>query len=449
MGLFSQQTTIRGTLKNGKGDVVYLVKYKDMISYEDEIISRTIAKNDESFELKAEVGETIYAILSTGMIGADIYLQPGAHLKLEVIADPGAQPLAYSQEAGLELNFLSDSPLNRNILDADALYNDFIMEHFDAIYKHRKHHLIDTLRQRLKRSFEGFDMAYFENYIAYKIAGIEHFARKKSLATIAGEHFIGKPVRYQNTEYMYLFHQLFDEYFISKSRQVDVVSFITAIRNKDGFDAFWKIAQKDELLKEDNRLLEMVLLNTIKELHNIPAIDRDHIILILKEAETKLNHKENRKIASNLITKFTRLKVGTPAPDFTLPGLNSDSLSRQQLEGKITFINFWNLDCRSCIATLDSIAKVYDRFNDAIRIVSISTDKDPFAASRFVETKGYPWTFLHFNKQFEVLYNYRVFTFPHNILLDEEGNVLRYPAKLPAEQIEDVLRKYSVRATGN
>jgi len=449
LGLFSQQTIIRGTLKNGKDDVVYLVKYKDLISYEDEIISQTTIEHDGSFVLLADPGKTIYALLLTGMVGADIYLEPGTQLRLEVTADSNAQPLAYSQETSLELNFLNDSPLNRNILDSDVLYNDFIMEHFDAIYKHRKHYLIDTLRKRLERSFEGFDNAYFENYIEYKIAGIEHFARKKSLETIAREHFIGKPVRYQNTEYMYLFHQLFDEYFISKSRQVDVVSFITAIKNKDGFDVFREMAWQDELLNKDERLLEMVLLNTLKELHNIPAIDRDQIILILNEAKTKLNHEENRKIASNLFAKFTRLKPGTPAPDFILPGLSTDSLSRQQLEGKITFINFWNLDCRSCIASLDSIANVYDHFKDDIRIVSISTDKDTFTASEFVKKKGYPWPFLHFNNQYEVLYNYRVFTFPHNILLDKQGNVLRYPAKLPAEHIKDVLRRYSNSAAGN
>lgn len=283
--------------------------------------------------------------------------------------------------------------------------------------------------------------SYFSSYVKYKFASIEHFARQKSLQTVIGEYIINQPVLYNNIEYMAFFHQVFDDYLFSFSQEVDISDLVKSIKEKGNYRDIYEMARKDTTLKKDERILEMVLMNTLNELYNYQGIDRPKIIRILKEAKAQMGYEENISIASNLINKLTALNMGTKAPLFKLPDLYGDMISLEDFKDKIVYLNFWNLRCNPCIAELDSIAKINNFFKNSIAFVSISTDDDIALVRKFVEQKKYDWNFLNYDQVYDVLREYQVVTFPANILIDKSGKVIKHPAKLPAENLQMIINR--------
>lgn len=438
--VFSQKINMHGEINKSHAGGIEIVKYADMISFEPEVIANTTIDSNRNFNLQFDINETIFAFIRNGLNQGELYLQSGNNYNLQLIIDTNNQPLAYSQQVNLKLNFITPDSLNKRIRYFNQMYNNFIIKNFNRIYKSRKHYLIDTLQKFVKQRF-GKMNSYFSNYVKYKFASIEHFSRKKSLETVINEYIINQPVLYNNIEYMAFFHQVFDDYLFSFSKSVDISDLVKSIKEKGNYLDIYEMASKDTTLRKNNRVIEMVLLNTINELYNYRDIDRNKIINILKAAEQVMLYKENRNIAANLVKKLTKLNPGTSAPPFTLPDQCGKNVSLDGFKGKIVYLNFWNLRCRPCIAELDSIAKINNLFENALDFVSISTDYDTNMVRKFIERKGYNWTFLNFDHNYQLLRDYQVMTFPANILIGKKGKILKHPAKLPAENLQMIINR--------
>lgn len=52
--------------------------------------------------------------------------------------------------------------------------------------------------------------------------------------------------------------------------------------------------------------------------------------------------------------------IGEPAPDFTLPNLDGESVSLTDFEGRPVLINFWNTGCPPCREEMPYLQEVYD-----------------------------------------------------------------------------------------
>ena len=46
-----------------------------------------------------------------------------------------------------------------------------------------------------------------------------------------------------------------------------------------------------------------------------------------------------------------------PAPEFSLPDLNGQTVSNADLQGKVTLINFWYPSCPGCVSEMPKLVK--------------------------------------------------------------------------------------------
>ncbi len=77
------------------------------------------------------------------------------------------------------------------------------------------------------------------------------------------------------------------------------------------------------------------------------------------------------------IAAFPLLKVGDKAPDFTLAGITSDSISLNNYKGKVVVVHIWSHTCPHCREmnkTLPGTVKPYKKSNLAYIMVDIDTD---------------------------------------------------------------------------
>ncbi|MBN1999264.1 TlpA family protein disulfide reductase [candidate division KSB1 bacterium] len=115
-------------------------------------------------------------------------------------------------------------------------------------------------------------------------------------------------------------------------------------------------------------------------------------------------------------------------PDFTLPGLDAETVKLSENFGKgPIIINFWATWCLPCKAEMKALKKVYKKYQSRdLHIFSISID-DPKTVNRvksFVKANRYPFTVL-LDTNSEVFRRFGGTHPPLTIVLDREG-AIRY-----------------------
>jgi thiol-disulfide isomerase/thioredoxin len=77
--------------------------------------------------------------------------------------------------------------------------------------------------------------------------------------------------------------------------------------------------------------------------------------------------------------------------DFTLDGLDGQTLDFEDLRGKVVFINFWATWCAPCIAEMPSIQNLYEVFEDDPNVVfvMINVESKRAKARKFISKKEY------------------------------------------------------------
>ena len=373
-GAFAQKTIIKGIAKGATGKTIRVITYADQISYLEKTIAKASINNEEKFNLEFDLQNTVFSYLAIDFQRAEFYIEPGKKYNMEISYDSSQQQ--YSFVEPVSLSFQIQNPdkneLNYLIQNMNIIYNDFVFNNFDNIYKKRQKYLVDTLRKRIDRFFPGIKNEYFENYVKYKLASVEQFAKLKNTESLIKTYFINLPILYNNIEYMDFFNNLFTRYLMVTSRVIKYQDLIETINEKANYDNFKNVIDKDDLLKNSG-ISELVLLKGLNELYYIQGFKRKNILKILKEFSNQSNSEQNRLIANDLIITLTKLSQGTPAPDFILKN-NNIEISLSDFKGKYVYLNFWNTQCKPCIDDIKIIEELKTKFGDNIEFINISTD---------------------------------------------------------------------------
>ena len=78
---------------------------------------------------------------------------------------------------------------------------------------------------------------------------------------------------------------------------------------------------------------------------------------------------------NNPYLKFSPLRVGQPAPDFTLPGLDGRMVSLSDYRGHVVLVNVWATWCPPCVDEMPSMEKLYRELKgENFEILAVSID---------------------------------------------------------------------------
>ncbi len=439
----SQTTIISGNVNGAAGKKIRIIMYADMISYLEQTVAETRINNNGDFKIQINNDTTVFTYLKIDFQQAEFYLEPDNEYDLIIDFDPHARIFSYTNPINLRvrINNAGKNSLNHKISEFNKIYSNFIYNNFYELYKKHNISLLDSLQLEVDKSFKSVNPLYFKNYIKYSNASVDLFAKFKTKQEIANDYLINQPVLYNNIKYMDFFNQFAEKYFTNNTNisQQEIISQI--IDKKSNFNDLILLLQKDNILRKDHRILEMVLLKTLHDLYHNPNFNKAIIIEALEKAARQFKTEENKKISVNLIKKLTMLTKDTKVPDFQLPNATNDTFSLEDFRGKIIYLNFWNLVCRPCIEEMDTIKNIYKRYDNTIQFISISTDVDPEQSFKYAEEKDYNWLLLHFDNNFELLEKYDVRTYPKNLLIDKHGTIIKNPAVLPRESFRIILSK--------
>lgn len=118
------------------------------------------------------------------------------------------------------------------------------------------------------------------------------------------------------------------------------------------------------------------------------------------------------------------LKVGSKAPDWSLPSSENKMLSLSDFKGRVILLDFWGTWCMPCLKSMPEIQGISDLFkNEQVVVmgVSVETEKnaDPVG---YMKRKGYTYTTL--TDGVKITKDYKVAEFPSIYLIDKDGIII-------------------------
>lgn len=123
-------------------------------------------------------------------------------------------------------------------------------------------------------------------------------------------------------------------------------------------------------------------------------------------------------------------KIGDSAPSFrarTLDG--SQTVSNEDLKGKVIFVDFWASWCTPCLKSLPEFEHLQTSFagRDDVVVLAINLDENPKDATKFISGLDISYKILA-DADGKIPESFGVSTMPSSFIIDKEG-VIRYVHK--------------------
>lgn len=140
------------------------------------------------------------------------------------------------------------------------------------------------------------------------------------------------------------------------------------------------------------------------------------------------------------------VRVGEPAPDFTLPTLDGETIKLSDFRGKGVFINFWGSWCTPCKREMPHMETQYYRFKDeGVEILAVNIKEPIVTVSSFVKRNGLTFPIL-LDRDGTVTKRYGIVPIPTSFFIDKEGIVVE---KIEGEMSEEKIKQLMERIKPN
>ena len=442
LGILAQSTTITGIVSGAEGQMIRLIAYDDFISQKIISLDKNEIAEDGSFELSFDLTETIMAFLDINYQRAEIFLEPGKSYTLDIKYDLDNQLASYYDRHGLLYDFTKpdSNELNQVIWQFNSMYNKFIMDNFDHIYKLHDKSRVSTFKLEVAEAFPSADSGYFEDYVTYKLADVEQFARLKGKNTLGTEYFVDNPVLYNNVEYTFFFKEFFEKFLVTSPDMITISDLIIAVNdNKDNKAILDAMGARPYLV--DDNFRELVLLQSLKGLYYNGTYKKPQVLNMIRDISRTTSDPMHKKIAENLLETLTVLAPGYPAPDLQLTGIAGQAFKLKSIKGKPVLLTFFRSDQAGIKNDFDRLSQLFNVYNSGLEIISISMDNEPQAYIPLANSGSYNWTFAHYANDPAVYDLYNIRNLPLYVLIDVEGNIKLYPAPPPGDELEKAVLK--------
>ncbi len=165
----------------------------------------------------------------------------------------------------------------------------------------------------------------------------------------------------------------------------------------------------------------------IDNMFNNPEADIKKITKIYESLDASLKETKAAKLIETKLANHKNLSVGSPAPDFSGPGPEGQTISLKQSLGKVTIIDFWASWCGPCRKENPNVVQLYKDYHaKGLNIIGVSLDKDGTKWKEAIAKDGLEWTHLSslqfWQEPVAVLYNIK--SIPATYILDDKGNII-------------------------
>jgi thiol-disulfide isomerase/thioredoxin len=139
-----------------------------------------------------------------------------------------------------------------------------------------------------------------------------------------------------------------------------------------------------------------------------------------------------------------KLKEGEQAPYFYLQEGVDSFISLKELEGNVVYMGFWFVGCAPCIAEMPYENALVEKFKDKnVKIVSVCVRSSRENWMKMSQRYGLKTINLFANSNWEkkLTEKYNIEKYPHYVLIDKQGQIVKNDCSRPSGDIVDHIEK--------
>ncbi len=439
----AQETEIYGLLPDYAGSEFVFETFADYVSHETISLGKVVVSNDGSFSLKIPLQNTITIFVKAGVYKGFLILQPGKRYnillpdRVEKSKSEKLNPFFSEMKVYLYPQNSDSTELNFRRRHVSKYINSFLSRNINSIAVGRiNRHIVDSFIISINEKFPVDHSDKFYPYLQYMIGHLKSITYLRSMNNIAKQFFLDRPILYSNEDYMFLFNQVFDRFFHSFSQSKygkeihDIID-----KERDLGDIKNQIAQHPSF--NNDSLIELLILKGLHDGYYRGDYDLKSVVHLLDTIKESSSIEEHTLIASNIISKITKLAPTYPAPDFELHDKDSTLISLENFKGKYVYLNFCSFKSITCQEDFELLNELHRQYKDKLAIVSVSRDENSEEFFRFMKKNKYAWHCLSVNRQPEIIKTYQAKVIPSYYLIDPYNKILLAPTLSPRKNFEN------------
>ncbi len=189
--------------------------------------------------------------------------------------------------------------------------------------------------------------------------------------------------------------------------------------------------EKDFVAENPDAMISVLIVNRMVQSQSVAQDEIEQLYEGLSE------RMKNTEVGSGIREDLDALKrtaIGSQAPDFSAPTPSGETLSLNEVLGKVTLVDFWAAWCRPCRAENPNIVRVYQKYKDkGLSILGVSLDRNEADWKKAIEEDGLQWHHVSKLQYFgEIAELYNVTGIPASFILDENGVIVAKNLRGPA-----------------
>lgn len=394
------KTQISTTDKDYADIPVRVYGYMDLLSYEEELLSKGKFDKDGVLKINLDIHQPQLVFIPLYSFHLVFYIEPNKnhHLKL-----PKLQQLQNAFErmktyTGREIPLhLENKSLNNAIAMYDRAYNKLLRKYFDSIYQQKK---TDILLQKTQQIDTDFSNSYFDNYKKYKEAYVYFVAGLQE--EISTKYFQKQQPKIYNTAYVSLLKKITQPIAENLAFSSLYRTAFTKYKKAKTYKEIQEVAT--EITKTKNKeysehLLLYVLYQGIKS----NTLRKENAVNKIQRIANESQYVINKKLANSLYHSLTKSKK-RPAPTFNLKG---------EKHSLLVFIDTAT-DNSSLLQTIQDWEEKYkNAFNLLLIKVGGKSENSVKNQWKTIELPYYSY----------LLKDYQLGRFPYLVLVDKDGYI--------------------------
>lgn len=334
-----------------------------------------------------------------------------------------------------------DSSITQNaIVELNFAIDTLIEKHLKNIRYKIKRKTVDSLLNKLDKSFTYCKTPYFQQYLFYKIAWLKHFSYERDANFVIKHYFSEKPILLNNLAYVELFNEIFYDYL---SR------YATTAWGENVYSSIARAKSPTELRKDLRRnpaftndtLIDLVILKGLHDAYFTNSLPNKikFPIAQLKMTLDSMNiiacTPELRSIAKNIIHKINQEEKIFIFEEYPLYDLNGEEYYLRNFKGKFLYVHICDFRSYSFLINQKKIKAIFSRFSDKLQVIHIVLYPQKDKLQKLILDHQLIGTFLTTPKPEELKRLLRTPNIPYYVLYAPNGKLFNPNAPPPEENL--------------
>ncbi|HLW06827.1 MAG TPA: redoxin domain-containing protein [Marinilabiliaceae bacterium] len=413
---------------------------------EEKVIGSMYVDSAGNFDFTLPLEKATYTYTDLGKVRAYVYLEPGTTYRIQLppFQQRGEQerlnPFFFPETTTLGILNKEARNLNRQILEFTEYFDYLFNKEALALSRNSDDKRAYEIRTFLDEKFLDTDPLFLQHkeltYIKLWV-----ISNPRKLREIISHHFLHKEINYELPAYTDAFMLLFKNFVPSGFEKSVRDSLEIKLKTRASFLDLSNTIVKDSLFSQHRELGELILLYGIYQGFYNQSMDEATVIRIAENAATTGSTTQVKEIATALHQKLTKLRPGSPAPNFTLYNQDGQKRTLENYKGKFIYLNFVHTKNYACQRDLETMIQLQSTFKKNLEIVTVVMNEKREEMDSYLKQNKQKWDFLHILSYPQILDQYNIMAVPAYYLISPDGKLLLSPAPTPEENFRVALMK--------